>query len=545
MPHRLPMKFLCSLALALAFAGARADTVTFSETYNDVLVKDPLYGYYALPTATTTARASLAWKGGIDITSFDYDTAVSVDLDGIGFSQYSLGDDPSYQPGKKSAVFTETDFDTGLSDRLALSWTATTLSITATFYYDIADLEDAVFGGVGPFSIPPLHLEFTMGTFTSQAVTLTLPVRDTIQKVRIPSSDPLILNHASVSGAAHDPLNPFFDAQGVYNGLFVNDTVAPDNSGAATFTLTTSGAYSGKLLLQGVAWPFTGQFTVNADHTISSATTVKRKKLGDWQLSLNLLTNLQPTALTGSVAAAEWESGLSANRTVYDSAAAPAGVFNSALAPAGPDSAAAPGGYGYGRTTVSSKGAVTLAWNLADGVAGPVTFAGSVAQDGSFPYYFSLYKGQGVLLGWGQFGAASTPAWVKNPTSSKFYPAGFTADFQGDFALAAARYTAPKARANLFGQTSVTLSLQGADIPAVTNFPFTYNPVKNTFVAAAANTNAISLALNLQTGVFSGSFNPGGGKVLFHGAFLPDADAGYGFFDRVNQTGSVTLLIPK
>ena len=58
--------------------------------------------------------------------------------------------------------------------------------------------------------------------------------------------------------------NPFRPLTGTYNGLFYNPGApANGNAGSVILTLTGSGAYSGRLVLMGVSYPFTGEFNAS------------------------------------------------------------------------------------------------------------------------------------------------------------------------------------------------------------------------------------------------------------------------------------------
>ncbi len=555
----LPL-FLAAAALAAAASCVRADSVSVNETYNEKLLNDPDFGgYYVDYTDANVVQASISFEGEVDISTFDVNTEFTVNAgDGLMVADNFLGDDPKYRTGKKSASFSYADPDSSpfstLAYTVALSWTATGMTCKATFAnYDALDLYDLLNDGPPPYLADAMDVQISFGNYSYDGVTTNFPVRDTKTRTRAADGEIFELNRATAAAYAHDPDNPYFNAQGTYLGLFIGDTnsAAPTDSGMVKFVLTDSGAYSGKVWLGGGSWPVAGQFVVQDDGSITSGAVVNRgRTLGQLGLSLALNTESFPLSISGSVSnGTAWSSDLLANQTIYDPSTAPPGAWNVGLAPADTNSADGPGGCSYGRMSLNANGALTFTMNLADGSTAPVSFAGSVAQDGSFPYYFSLDSGHAVLLGWGSFESPSAPVWVKDAVPGKFYPNGFVAEFGGIFALSgstaitAGSYQAPQRGGNIFEATALTITLNGAGINETADF--TYNPARNSFAFAdGVNSQRFALSVNLQTGVFSGSFNSPAGKIAFSGEYLPEEGEGYGYFKNGSQTGVVYLTTP-
>ena len=75
------------------------------------------------------------------------------------------------------------------------------------------------------------------------------------------------------------------------------------------------------------------------------------------------------------------------------------GLYNLVVPPVGSDPSQGPGGYSYGSATVGRGGTVALMLNLADGTSPAISFSSAVAQDGSFPFFASLYSGKGFFNG--------------------------------------------------------------------------------------------------------------------------------------------------
>ena len=368
-------------------------------------------------------------------------------------------------------------------------------------------------------------------------------------------------------------LNPYAALKGTYTGLFYDpeNGPTPTNAGYITVTLTAQGGYTGRLYLGTANYAIFGQMQLPADYEEGDSTSFAESlvKQGSQpplnvQLVLNTDTNLaDPGAgsLTGSVTAyldqaetmTNWTTVISAQLSQYATNTAAPGLYNLQLPPVGGDAAAAPGGNGYGSATLSAKGAVALVLNLADGTSPAVSFSSAVAADGSFPFFASLYSGKGVILGWLTFtNDPITPAdlegdrlaWIKLPTTGKFYTNGFSTIGQGPLATGS-RYVAPKVGTNIFGSTNLTITLSDGDVGNVAvNATVAFNPQKNTLTVQAPNTNKVTVSLKASTGVVSGSFVPGPGAkaIAFNGALLPAAGEGFGFFAGTRQdTGSFTI----
>jgi hypothetical protein len=90
-----------------------------------------------------------------------------------------------------------------------------------------------------------------------------------------------------------------------------------------------------------------------------------------------------------------------------------------------------PEGNGHGTATVDGNGVVNFRGFLADGT--PVAQRVALSRDGDWPFYVSLYGGQGSLLGWVTVAAQGTSelisprvSWTKPALSTtKYYPQGF------------------------------------------------------------------------------------------------------------------------
>ena len=244
-----------------------------------------------------------------------------------------------------------------------------------------------------------------------------------------------------------------------------------------------------------------------------------------------------------------WEVPLTAELSQYSANLAALGAYNIQIPPLSDDPSMAPGGNGYGSATLSAGGAVKLTLNLADGTSAKLSFASATAGDGTFPFFYSLYGGKGVLLGWLQFTndgfipanlEGTHFAWVKLPVAGKYYTNGFST--VGGPLITGSIFAPNKAVSNIVGATNLQAVFNDGGIEV--NTILAYNPQKNIFTAQSPNSNSVTLAMTAASGALSGSFVPGHGAkpITFNGVFLPTSGAGCGFFPGTNQdTGRFTL----
>jgi hypothetical protein len=382
--------------------------------------------------------------------------------------------------------------------------------------------------------------------------------------------------------------NPYPPLKGTYTGLFFDDIngATPTNAGYITLTLTTNGFFTGRLYLGTANYAMSDQFEfpydfAQGDTSTNVAYVMVKPSAHLWLdvvLSLNLDTNLaDPGAgfISGTIYAYDpgsspdsdynqfWQVPVTMELSRYVASNGVPGLYNLEIPPVGDDPTMAPGGYGYGSATLSSKGAVALVLNLADGTTPTTSFSTFVAGDGTFPFFASLYSGKGVILGWLTFtNDTSAPAdlegnnlaWVKLPVANKFYTNGFST-VSGPF-VTGSIYVPPKTgtnilatATNLAGSTQLPVAFNAGNGGVNMSATATYNAQKNTFTSGVETGQKLTLTLPTPTtGLISGSFVPSAGAkpVTFKGVVLPGAGAAYGFFNATNQdTGSFLLGTPN
>jgi hypothetical protein len=192
--------------------------------------------------------------------------------------------------------------------------------------------------------------------------------------------------------------------------------VTPANSGYFNLTVSSSGAFTGKLLLAGSRHSFHGHLD------LSGTAVVLVNRTGSTPLKVNVHVNLAtPTdEVVGSVSDGRWVSALSGDRNVFNSHVNPATQAGSrafVLERAEDNVSAA-----SGSSRISLGGSTNVRGILSDGRR---FGAGSIlAKNGDCPFFLSLNRGNEVVIGWLNFPAGQGPVangtvlWVKSGTNS-------------------------------------------------------------------------------------------------------------------------------
>lgn len=220
---------------------------------------------------------------------------------------------------------------------------------------------------------------------------------------------------------------------GTYNGLFAEqDAVLAQSAGAvSTLAVSATRALSGKLVIAGATYLFSGTF----DAAGKFAKTIARKGKASVIVSLQLDLTTGKKQVSGNVScpADGWTSPLRADVAYYSAKVINpmAGRYTMAIPPLGTNTVDAPIGYGYGLITNSPTGTVNLTGALADLTA--LNYNAPLSQNGDWPVCIDLYAHQGLLHGWINFSNGApvgSLSWVKpaQPPAtnmvSKLYPAG-------------------------------------------------------------------------------------------------------------------------
>jgi hypothetical protein len=328
--------------------------------------------------------------------------------------------------------------------------------------------------------------------------------------------------------------NPFLGPHGIYNGLFALPVTNVASSGMLSgLTLTTSGTYSGKLLIGATTNSISGSFGVSGqagNHVARSAS-----QGGPLTLEMTLNWNQSPPNITGTVSGTNggpWIANLTAELA---SKATNSADYTALLLPSG-----TPPGCGYLLIT-NHAGAVTLSGALADGT--PFSQHVPLSVNGNLPVYGNLYGGKGLLLGWLGLETGSPEgnlAWIKEPShSSTLYTNGFTnlVSMQGS------PWTNPPAHVVALDLPSGQLDISGGGLASNLTFSVAISN-NNTFVKLPGSpTNSLTGTNNPKIGLLTITFGNGNGKATTTatGAALQNATNAAGFFLGKTNAGSFLL----
>ncbi len=327
---------------------------------------------------------------------------------------------------------------------------------------------------------------------------------------------------------------------GVYEGLAIQSG-SPSNasSGFISLALGKTGSFAARLTMGGVRSNFKGTF----DTSGNSTNRVVRKGLSSLQVILQLLDVTNETdEIVGTVSDGVFTSDLLADLAVF-SRVNPcpfAGNYTFVVEPADDTDPTVPQGFGFATLTVSTTGSARMRGVLGDGTK--MSSSVSVAADGTWPLYVSLYKNQGSCIASVAIDTnhllEATVNWFKPAVPKDHdYPDGFTTSPN----LTGAVYVSPKNGGPSIAESG-TLTLGGGNLES--------NLVKTVVIAASGSVTVsptggdkLTLKVNPTTGQFSGSFlSPAVGKTTkLAGTFLQSDNSAAGFFQGTNETGFVIL----
>ena len=333
-------------------------------------------------------------------------------------------------------------------------------------------------------------------------------------------------------------IDPVSTLKGTYTGLFrQTNEISRQRSGSFSLTTTTTGKFTGQLRNGATRSSFHSQFDGSGDAQV----TVAAGSLGSVSVTLHLDLVHGTDRITGSVSGLGWVAELAGDRAVFDGhtvVAPQAGKKYTLVVPGNYDSASDPGGDSYGTVSVSGAGKVLLTGLLADGTK--ISQSATVSKYGQWPVYVTLYGNQGSMVSWLAFSNTASGdlsgdvAWVKPPSSAKYYPAGFAYETTA----AGSIYNPPQVGLPALSLADAELVLSGG------------SPLENISKPLALTQNQVSilsdklrLTLTPSTGLFRGSVtDPLGAKPLqFAGVVLQKQALGAGYFLGAAQSGRVLL----
>jgi len=324
-----------------------------------------------------------------------------------------------------------------------------------------------------------------------------------------------------------------FDAKGIYNGLFAQPVINVGSSGMlSALAVTTSGSYSGKLLIGNTTNSISGSFSVSGQASNHIARSAARG--GPLALQMTLNWNQSPPNITGTVSGTNgglWTAGLTAELA---SKATNSAAYTALLLPSGTQP-------GFGDLLITNHAsAVTLSGALADGTS----FSQQVPLSGlgDLPVYGHLYGGKGLLLGWLGLESGSPTGsltWIKEASrSSALYTNGFT----NTVAVQGSPWTNPPPHVAAIDLPSGQLDISGGGLASNLTFTVAISS-NNTLVKLSGSTNSLTGTNNPKTGSLTITFGNGNGKATTKatGAILQDTTNAAGFFLGKTNAGSFLL----
>ena len=337
--------------------------------------------------------------------------------------------------------------------------------------------------------------------------------------------------------------NPFTTAAGWYSGILTN---ASAQSGLFRFAISTTGRFTGRVVVDGASWGFIGQ----VDATGAATVTIPRH--GEPPLTIALQASLTGAGtVTGTVSDGTTTFDFSASQSTFNArtnAAPQAGRYTLVLAPdPNVSGTSAPQGNGYATIAISANGAALLAGRLADGA--PYTATGYVANDGALSFYAvpSGAKAGSSINGLLTFEATDVSdvdgsvTWTQAPdTTDAYYPAGFSEELPS----VGSRYARPVSGLQPMDATPgpATAGIGGGDLAQPLSVPMVLTQ-GGKVVMATPGLPDLTLSINPISGTISGGFLLPDGNAArgIDGVVFQKQKSAYGFFRGVDQYGYFAL----
>lgn len=215
------------------------------------------------------------------------------------------------------------------------------------------------------------------------------------------------------------------------NGLFYPDAgVEFTNSGyfSATASPSSKKSFSAKIKLAGKQYGVSGAFSAAGSF---SGNIVRKSKSS---LSVTIQAGFDHgNVWKGTISDGSFMASLHADAATFSSKTNPApqaGIYNIAITGC-TNAAMAPATNGTGSVTVMTSGAAKVMVTLGDGTK--LTQVTAVSPDAQLPFFGSLYKNQGSILGWLAFG--NKPGNELSGPVDWFKPAGMTGNYPNGFSF--------------------------------------------------------------------------------------------------------------
>lgn len=391
--------------------------------------------------------------------------------------------------------------------------------------------------------------------------------------------------------------NPFTNMAGTYNGLIRPSPTLPNPGGTVrtnategffNATLQKTGAFSGKLSIDGLVLNVAGSFDDQGDARFGSARlktlTVARQSKPSLQvtLKLDMTTPGQDDQITGSVTATEFVrsvvkavSLVEADRAYYDGvtklvpqeylagSSNANGTFTALFPPKAVHDSMNPGetqvaglgkqdypqGYGSGMISVTKAGVVSVTGTLADGSA--ITTSTTLSQQKRFALFAQLYNKLGFLSGFAQLDALQPKSDIMAPdlqwlrpfqSKSQHYPYGWPNGIKVE--MLAAKFTVPVGRSvlratndrNLMEPTpsgNASLTFKDGLLTSLLAKRVNVTSADGTIVKVPDNDGTFTLSITRTSGALAGTLiHTDDTTVTYKGTvYQKGAEAGgYGYF---------------
>lgn len=385
--------------------------------------------------------------------------------------------------------------------------------------------------------------------------------------------------------------DPFNDLAGTYNGLALSSgaTVkAHHNNGFVNVVIQKTGAFTGKLTIDGLTLPYTGvignggiaRFGTNAADKIR----VERPNKPAFEIGfvLDVTKNAPRNKITGTVteyrrAAIVATAAIEADRVGFDGKTPATSVPATYLENKGvytvifPAQSNQPGftaqdfpqGDGVGTASIKANGTITLAATLADGTK--VTASGLLWKDLVWPFYAELYAKAGSIGGNITLNSTlpesdfSGPElfWFRPFQNVQHYPYGWPEGLST--VVEGAKYVVSTTASSLPGPLPAINATNGnADLKffdGLLSQDLSYGvniDSKDKVTYPTSTGKAVTLTIAQATGLFTGTFtDTNGTKPTFTGVIYQKGvgRGGYGHFlsvapkvrDGTGEAGAVTL----
>jgi hypothetical protein len=341
--------------------------------------------------------------------------------------------------------------------------------------------------------------------------------------------------------------NPFLAGAGSYSGLFsASNVVSEDMAGMIKLDITSKGAYTGKVFIDGQSHSIAGAFTPYGQ----ASTAVARSSGAGGPLLLDLTLSTWPdlsSVVSGAVYGTNHGTPWAADNLIADQATnvVPSSAYTMLVLPdannAPPTNS--PGGDSYllitnsaGSARKPGAGGAKITGGLADGT----TFSQSThaSADGYVPVYANLYSNKGLVMGWINLVSSNAAGvgltWIHPPETKGIYKSGFTNVASG-LDIMISPWTNPPP--GIAGPGNLTLletiggETNGAPLAVTTTS------------SGAISGTGVTGSIDLKTGYLKVTIGSGSSKVTGYGAILLNATNGGGYY-LTNNTGQALELTP-